>query len=166
MLACGVREAMVMAPPPTPDSAVFPYFHGCLVFLHSPFPPQSPPLHPLDPSLHSQQQPSLWDCSTIPKLQLPAIAPSKRPAFRSQVCMAAARTVWFSIQLGCHRSAVSLSALNVSPLTQTIAPLWGSTLASFPPPAEGRSSPTDTPVLPPFFLHPTKFCVVLYILFH
>ena len=28
--------------------------------------------------------------------------------------------------LGCHRSAISLSALNVSPLTQTIAPMWGS----------------------------------------
>ena len=30
------------------------------------------------------------------------------------------------IHLGCHRSAVSLSALNVSPLTQTIALMWGS----------------------------------------
>ena len=39
--------------------------------------------------------------------------------------MAAARTVWFLFLLGCHRSAVSLSALNVSPLTQTIAPMWG-----------------------------------------
>ena len=37
--------------------------------------------------------------------------------------MTVARTVWFSIYLGCHRSAVPLSALNVSPLTQTIAPL-------------------------------------------
>ena len=37
-----------------------------------------------------------------------------------------ARTVWFSFHLGCHRSAVSLSALNVSPLTQTVAPVWGS----------------------------------------
>ena len=42
------------------------------------------------------------------------------------VCMAEAKTVWFSFHFGCHRSAVSLSALNVSPLTQTIAPLWGS----------------------------------------
>ena len=33
---------------------------------------------------------------------------------------------FLSFHLGCHRSAVSLSALNVSPLTQTIAPLWGS----------------------------------------
>ena len=33
---------------------------------------------------------------------------------------------WLSFYLGCHWSAVSLSALNVSPLTQTIAPMWGS----------------------------------------
>ena len=123
---------------------------SCLAFLHWHFPWGSHPSHPLKPSFHGQQQPSFWDCSTIPKLQLPATAPSKRPAFRSQVCMAAARTVWFSSHLGCHRSAVSLSALNVSPLTQTIVPLWGSTLVSFPPPAEGRSSPTNTPVPPPF----------------
>ena len=38
------------------------------------------------------------------------------------------------------------------------------TPASVPLPIEGRSSPTNTPVSPPV-LHPTKFCVVLYILF-
>ena len=43
--------------------AVSPCFHGCLAFLHRHFPPQSPPSHPLDPSLHSQQQPSPWDSS-------------------------------------------------------------------------------------------------------
>ena len=31
----------------------------------------------------------------------------------------------FSFHLGCHRSAVSLSSLNVSPLTQTVALMWG-----------------------------------------
>ena len=34
--------------------------------------------------------------------------------------------------------------------------------ASVPSSAEGRSSPTNTPV-PPWFLHPPEFCVVLYI---
>ena len=58
------------------------------------------------------------------KLQLPATVPSRESASLSGVCMAAAWTVWFSFHLGCHRSAVSLSDLNVSPLTQTIAPLW------------------------------------------
>ena len=70
-----------MAPPPTHDSAVSPCFHGCPAFLHRHFAPQSPPSHPLDPSLHTQHQPLPWDCSTIPKLQLPASAPSRRPAF-------------------------------------------------------------------------------------
>ena len=47
------------------------------------------------------------------------------------------------------RSAVSLSAFSVSPLTQTIALLCGSDPCFIPPPAEGRSSPTNTPVFPP-----------------
>ena len=42
------------------------------------------------------------------------------------LCMSVARTVWVSFHLGYCRSAVSLSALTVSPLTQTIAPVWGS----------------------------------------
>ena len=120
------REAMVMAPPPTHDSAVLPCSHSCLTSLHRHFPPRSPPSHPLDPSLHRQQQPSPWDCSTIPKLQLPAAVPSRGSSSLSTVCMAAARTVQFPFHLGPHRSAVSLSTLNVSPLTQTIAPVWES----------------------------------------
>ena len=66
------RDAMLMAPHPKGDSAVSPCFHGCPAFLHRHFPPQSPPSYPLDLSLHSQQQTLSWDCSTIPKLQLPA----------------------------------------------------------------------------------------------
>ena len=103
---------------PMHDSAVLPCFHGCRTFLHRHFPPQSPPSPPLDPSLCSQQQPWPRDDSSIPKLQLPAAAPSKG-------CMAAARTVGFSCHLGLHRSAVPLSALNVSPLTQTTDLVWG-----------------------------------------
>ena len=105
----------------------------------------SPPSHPLDPSFSSQQQPLHWDCSTIPKLQLPATEPSREPGFLFGVCMAVARTVWFSFHLGCHRSAVSLSDLNVSPLIQAIAPLWGSDPCF--------SSPnSNTPVFPPLSL--------------
>ena len=133
---------MVIAPLPTHDSAVSHCFHGCLALLYRHFPPQSPPSHPLDPFLHSQQQPSPWDCSTIPKLQLPVTALSK-------VCISAARTAWFSFHLGCHRSAVLLSALNVSPLDQTIPQCGGQTPASVLPPSEGRSSPTNNLVSPP-----------------
>ena len=82
MLACGGREATVMAPPPTCDSAVSPGFHGCPAFLQGHFPPQCPPSHPLDQSLHSQQQPSPWDCFTVPQLQLLAAAPSTRSVSR------------------------------------------------------------------------------------
>ena len=94
------------------DSAVLPCSHGCPAFLCRHFPPQSPPSHPLNPSLHSQQQPSNWVCSTIPKPQLPAAAPSRVPASLSRVCMAVARTVWFSFRLGCYRSAVSLKCFS------------------------------------------------------
>ena len=125
MLACGEREGMVMAPPALHDSTVLPCFHDCPAFLHRHFPPQFPASHPLDPSLQSQQQSLPWDCSTIPKLQVLAAAPSRGPVSLSRVCMAAARTIWFSFHLGCHGSASSLPALNVCPLTQTIAPVWG-----------------------------------------
>ena len=130
MLACGEREAMLMAPPlrVTQHSrltsvAAQPPSTG--ISHHRHLPPPSPPSHPLDPSLHSQQQPLPWDCSTVPKLQLPVAVPSRAPASLSGVRVAAARTVWFSFHLGCHRSAVSLSDLNVSPLTQTIPLMWG-----------------------------------------
>ena len=141
---------MVIVPPAMHDSAVSPWFHGYLAFLHWHFLPQSPPSHSFNPSLFSQQQPSPWDCSTIPKLQVPATAPSG-------VCMAAARAVRFSFHLSCHRSTVSLSALNVSPLSQTIAPLWG----TVPPPTKGRSNLTNTLVFPP-----TSFILRSFVLFY
>ena len=114
MLACGEREAMVMAPPPMHNSALLPCFHACPAFLHRHFPSQSLSSPPLDLSLHSRQQPSPWDRSTLPKRQLQATAPSRGPFSLSGVYMAVTRTVSFSFPLGCHRSAVSLSALNVS----------------------------------------------------
>ena len=92
MLALGEREAMMMASPPMHDSAVSPCFHGHPAFFHRRFPPESPSLHPPDLSLHSQQQPLLLDCSTIPKLQLPTVSP-RGPASLSGVCVFVARTV-------------------------------------------------------------------------
>ena len=151
-MACGGREAMVKVLPPMHDSAVSPCFHGCPAFLHRHFLPQSPPSHPLDQSLHSQQHSSPWDCSTIPQLQLPATAPSRGQAFLSRICIAVARTVWFSVHLGCHGSALSLSALNVFPLTQTTALMWGSDPFFSSPTRWGRSSSTNTPVFPPIFI--------------
>ena len=125
----------------------------------------SPPSHPFNLFLHSQQQPLPWDCSTIPKLQLPAAPPSRGPMFLSGICMAAARTVWFSFCLGCHRSAVSLSALNVSSNVRQLPWCGDQTPVSIPLPAEGRFSLTNTTVFP---LVPSSYqvFVVLHILFH
>ena len=55
VMVCGGREAMLMAAPAVCDSALSPCFHGCPAFLHRHFPPHSPPSHPLDLSLCSQQ---------------------------------------------------------------------------------------------------------------
>ena len=97
------------------------------------------------------------DCSTIPKLQLPATATSR-------VCMAVARSVWFSFHLGCYISAVSLSALNVSPLTQTIAPDVGvGPLLQFPHPPRAGPVLLTLPFPP---LLPSSYRVLwLYIFF-
>ena len=120
---------------PTHDSAVSPCFHGSLAFLHRHFPPQSPPSHPLDPSLQSTAVLIPGLLHNPPKLQLPATAPSRGPVSLSGVCMAVARTLCISFHLGHHRSAVSLSILTVSPLTQDNRPDVGmGPLLSFPYP--------------------------------
>ena len=77
--------------------------------------------------------------------------------------MAEARTVWFSFHLGCHRSAVYLSALNVSPLTQTIAPMWRSDpYFSFPHPLRTRPVLLTLlffPLVPSFYqILPSSIC--------
>ena len=79
-------------------------------FLYRHFPPQSSPLHPLDLSLQSQQQSSPWDCSTVPKLQLPAAALSRGLVSLSRVYIAAARTVWFSFHLAWHNQLFHCSS--------------------------------------------------------
>ena len=161
ILACGEREAMVMAPAPMRGSVVLPCFHGCPTFLHQHFPPRSPPSHPLSPSLHSQQEPSPWDCSTIPKLQLPAAAPSRGPAFPSEVSMAAARTLilipfrlpqisCFTLSLKCFFSdSDNCPVVGIRPLLQ------------FPHPLRAGA------VLPPllFFL-PSSFILLSFVWFY
>ena len=131
------RDAILIAPPTKGDSAVSPCFHGCPAFLYKHFPPQSPPLHPLDLSLCSQCSPH------------PGIAPQ---SLNSTSCtfpgtcvpvwgMYGCCKVWFSFHLGCHRSAVTRSALNVSPLIQTIALMWGSDPCFSSPTHRGQVQP-------------------------
>ena len=57
MLACGEREATVMAPPSMHDSAASPCLHGCLAFLYRHFPSGSPPSHTLTPSFSVDSSP-------------------------------------------------------------------------------------------------------------
>ena len=142
------RGGMVIAPPPTHDLAVSVCFHGCLAFFHWHFPSRFPSSPPLNQSLCNQQQPLLWDFSTIPKLQFPGAEPSRGPVFLSGVCMAASRTVWFSFYLGCHRTSVSLSALNVSPWLRKCPSVGIGPLLQFSHP------PRAGPVLPTLLFFP------------
>ena len=69
---CGEREAMMLGPPPTHDSAVSPCFHGCLAFLHRHFPLQSCPSHLLDhlSAVNSSPCPEIAPQSLNSSLQL------------------------------------------------------------------------------------------------
>ena len=72
----------------------------------------------------------------------------------------------FPFHLGCHLSAVLLSALNVSPLPQIVTLMWGlDHCFSFPTRRWGKSSPTNSPVSPHYFLILSSFAFVLYILY-
>ena len=141
----GEREAIAMAPPPMHDSAVSSCFHGCPAFLHRHCPPQSPPPHPLNPSLCSQQQPSPWDCSRIPKFQLPAAVPSQGTCVPvwgmygcSKDCLILPQISCFILSLKCFSS------------DSDSCPQCGDQIpALVSPPAEGRSSPINTPVFNP-----------------
>ena len=83
--------------------------------------------HFLYPSLCSEQESLPWDCSTIPKFQLPISVPSRGPASLSGLSMAVyvylclsmaeAKTVCLSFHSGCHRGQLFHS----QPL---IFPLW------------------------------------------
>ena len=153
-----------MAPSPTRDSTVSPCFRGFPAFLHRHFPPQSPPSHPLDPSLH-RQQPSPWDYGIIPKLQLLAAAPSRGPASLSEVCMAV-QGLSDSHSLQAATDQLFHSDPKMFLLWLRLLPQCGDwTPVSVPLPAEGRSSPTNMPIFPPQLLAPTEFWMVLYILF-
>ena len=87
--------------------------------------------------------PSPWDCSTIPKLQLPATAQSRGPSSLSGVCMAATRTVLFSVHLGCHR--LSCSSVGKESACSVGDP--GSIPGLGRSPGEGNGNPLQYPCL-------------------
>ena len=125
---------MVMAPPPTHVSAVLPCFHGCR-------------LSSTGISHHSllAHIPS----TVSPSLRLSAVNSSPRPGIAPESLNSSSQLlrfpgdllpcpgyVWLQqglseshstgVNENSHRSADSLPALNVSPLTQTVALMWGS----------------------------------------
>ena len=90
VLACGAREAMVMASPLTCDSAVSPCFHGCPAFFYGHFPSVSSLTSPRSVSLQSTETLALGSLHN-PKTPVPSCC-----AFLGTllgVCMAAARTI-------------------------------------------------------------------------
>ena len=122
---------------PTYDSAVSPCFHGCLAFLHQHFSPRLPPSHPLDPSLHSQQQPSPWDCSSFQSLRLPGdLHPVRGMYGCSKDCLILIpfrlpQISCFTLSLKCFSSdSDNCPAVGLGP-------------------TESRCSPTNAPVFPP-----------------
>ena len=124
MLACGEREAMVMAPPSAHDS---------VVITMLPWLPGFPLLALLTTisSLTSPPPVSLHSAAALAPGLLPATAPSRRPAFLSGVCMAVGKDCLililfrlpqiscFTLSLKCFSSdSDSCSAVRIRPLLQ------------------------------------------------
>ena len=131
-----------MAPRSTHDSAVLLCFPGCPAFLHRHFSPQSPPSHPLRLFFNSQQQPSLRDCSTTPKLKRGLCIPlwGMYGYGKDSLILIPFRLPQiscFTLSLKCFSSdSDSCPRVGIGPLLQF-------------PPSKGRSSPTNPPVFPP-----------------
>ena len=74
-------------------------------------------------------------------------------------------SVWFLFHLEYHRSASSLTDSNVSPLFQTTAPMWGSEACFSSVTHQRQVQYCWLSSFSPYSLHPTEFCVILYIFF-
>ena len=142
MLACRGREAMVMAPPYTWLSSI-----TLLPWLPS-FPPTAFPTTVF--SLTSSRSVFLQSAAalTLGLLHNPKTPAPKQCTFQgiyiSVQGMYNCGKDWFSCHLGCHRLTVSLSALMFLFWLRQLHRCGDRTPASVPPPAKGRSSPTNT----------------------
>ena len=155
---------MVMAPPPARDSAVSPCFHGCRAFLHRHFPLQSPPSRPLNPALHSQTPALALGLLHNPQTPVPSHCTFQETRIPVRGTYGCGKDCLILLPFRLPQLSCFTLSLNVSPLIRQLPPRGDQTPASVPPPAEGRSSPTNSTVFPQL-LHPTKFCVVPYFLF-
>ena len=122
---------------------------ACLAFLHRPFPPQSPPSHPRDLSLCSQQQPSpgvapqsLNSSSQLLHLQQTCV-PVRGMYGCGKDCLILVpfrlpQISYFTLSLKCSSSdSNNCPDVGIRPLLQFLLP------------TEGRLSPPNTPVFPP-----------------
>lgn len=137
----GEREAVV-APPPAHDSALWPCLYGCPAFLQG-HPSVISSLTSPQAISRSHQQPSLWDCSLIPTVQLPATARTEE-----LVSWTGRAVVLCCIQNVTDQLIRSPTASKASSLSQTIAPVWESHPCFIPSPPECSSSPTHSPNFP------------------
>ena len=104
------------------------------------FPPQAFPttISSLTSSIHVcpvNSSPRPWIAPQSPNSSSQPLCLPGEPASLSlslSLCVVSVRTVWFLFHLACHRSAVSLSAFNVSPLTQTVPTVRIRPLIQFP----------------------------------
>ena len=124
---CVGREAMVVAPAPTHDSTVLPCSMAAWLsstgISHHSLLPHIPSicLSKVNSSPRPGIAPQSLNYSSQP-LCLPGdLCPCPGYVWLQQGLSDSHFTKWKS----CHRSAVSLSALNISPLTHTIVLMWG-----------------------------------------
>ena len=141
---------MVMAPPPARDSAVSPCFHDCRAFLHRHFPLQSPPSRPLNPALHSQTPALALGLLHNPQTPVPSHCTFQETRIPVRGTYGCGKDCLILLPFRLPQLSCFTLSLNVSPpLIRQLSPRGDQTPASVPPPAEGRCSPTNTPVFPP-----------------
>ena len=117
----------MIPPPPACDSAVLPCLLGCLAFLQRHSLPPSPPSHPLGPFPSCQQQNSALGLLSNPYTPAPSChtgdcVPVQGRSGCGKDCLCGSHP----IQTVTYQLLHSLTASTVSPLSQTIAPMWGS----------------------------------------
>ena len=146
LLVGGEREAMVMAPAPMCGSVVSPCFHGWLTFLHQHFPPQSPPSPPLNPSLQSAAAFALGSHHT-PQALAPSCCTFQGTCIPVRGMYGYGKDCLILIPFRLPQiSCFTLSLKCFCSDSDNCPDMEIGRLASVPPPAKGRSSPTNTPV--------------------
>ena len=142
-----------MAPPPMHDSAISPCFHGFYNLL-----PHIPLMHlsAVNISPHPGIGPQSLNSSSQPPHLPGDLHPCPGYAWLQQ-------GLSILIPFRLPQTSYFTSALNVSPLTQTIALMWGLDSCFSSPTHRRQVQSYYHSCFPPYFLCPTKFCVVLYI---